>query len=106
MMVAEVAGIVGIDAALGRYKLVEVPVRRGKRGRAAGLGDGNVKGTHVRVGVDVQVADNEPPDLIVVDHGRIGHAGPAVGVGQSAGGKPEVAERGGNGGGARGLGAV
>src|SRR5205807_6409423 len=79
VVVAEVAGIVGIEAALGRDDLVEAPVRLRQPGGGTGLGDGDIKRAYVRAEVDVLVADDEASNRIVVDHNWIGQAGFAVG---------------------------
>ena len=83
VVVAEVAGVVGVVAGLGRGDLVEGPVGRRQRGRVAGLGDGEVEGADVGVEVDVLVADDEPADLLVVGDDRVGQAGAGVGARQA-----------------------
>jgi hypothetical protein len=88
VVVAEVAGVVGIVAALGRYDPVEVPVRRGQRGRAAGFGDGDIKGADVSVEINVLIADDEPPNRVIIRDDRVREAGAAVGMGQVPRGKP------------------
>ncbi len=106
VVVAKIAREVGVEAAFRRGDLIKVPVGRTQRGWAAALGDGDVKSAPVPVRVDILITDNEPPNLVVVDHHRVGQAGAAVGMRQLPGREPEGAERGGRGRGARGLGAV
>jgi hypothetical protein len=91
MVVTKIAGVIRIKAAFRRYDLVEVPIPRGQRGRTAGFGDGNVKRAPVRVEIHILVADDETPDLIVINDDRVGQTGAAVGMGQASGAKPEVA---------------
>jgi hypothetical protein len=43
--------------------------------------------------IDVLVADDEAPDLVIVDDNGVGQARAAVGVGEASLGESEVAER-------------
>src|SRR5262249_32009816 len=90
VVVAKVAGVVGVEAALGGGDLVKDPVRAGQGRRVAGPRDGQVEGADVGAEVHVLVADDETADLLVVGDDGVGELGAGVGAGQAAGGEKEV----------------
>ena len=92
VVVAEVSGEVGVEAALGGRDRIELPVGRAKRGGSAGRGHSDVEAADMRVEVDILVTDDESADLLVVGDDGVGQARRAVGTRQPAGREQETAQ--------------